>query len=123
MRGSRTNGASDGGALLLSAGQGDAAFADDGVVFLGEALDVGVETCDFSGCANLLKVVFGKSKRDVAADGFGEQIGILRDVADRATQGFERPFANGAPVDEELRRRELPRGVRRARPASFCRCR
>ena len=51
------DGAGDGAALFLSAGESDAAFADDGFVFVGEAFDVGVEVCDFSGGADLIDAV------------------------------------------------------------------
>ncbi len=46
------DGASDGAALLLSAGQGDAALTDYGVVFFGEGFDVGIEVGNFRGGAN-----------------------------------------------------------------------
>ena len=96
------DGAGDGAALFLSAGESDAAFADDGVVFVGEGFDVGVEIGDFGGGADLLDAVFGEAEGDVAADGFAEEIGVLRNVADGAAQIFERPFADGVAVDEEL---------------------
>ena len=112
MRGITNDGAGDGAALFLTAGESDAAFADDGVVFVGEAFDVGVDVCDFGGCADLIDAVFGETEGDVAADGFAEEIGVLRDVADGAAKIFERPFADGVAVDEELAVREIPRDAR-----------
>ena len=76
------DGAGDGGALLLSAGERDAALADNGFVFMGEALDVGIEAGDFGGLANLVEIVVGQAEGDVAADGFAEEIRVLRDVSD-----------------------------------------
>src|SRR6266849_6661720 len=94
--------AGDSSALLLSTGQGDAAFSDNRFVFMGEALDVGIETGDFGGLTNLIEIVIGKAEGDVAADRFAEEVGVLRDVADGAAQGVERPFADGAAIDEEF---------------------
>src|SRR4029077_8271319 len=63
------DGAGDGGALLLSTGERDAAFADNRFVFMGEAFDIGIEAGDFGGLANLVEIVVGKTEGDVAADG------------------------------------------------------
>src|SRR6266852_84175 len=61
-------GAGDGGALLLAAGQSDAALADNRFVFMGEALDVGIEAGDFGSLADLVEIVVGQTEGDVAAD-------------------------------------------------------
>ena len=50
-------GAGDGGALLLAAGEGDAAFADHGVVAFGEGFDVGGDVGGFGGAADFGVVV------------------------------------------------------------------
>src|SRR5260370_21781480 len=96
------DGAGDGGALLLSARKSDAALADYRFILIREAFDVGIEAGACRGFTNLMQIVIRKAKGDVAADCFAEEIGVLRDVADRATQRIERPFANGAAVDEEF---------------------
>src|SRR5579862_7505674 len=46
-------GAGNGGALLLSAGEGDAAFAHHGVVAFGKALDVGCDVGSFRRVVNV----------------------------------------------------------------------
>src|ERR1700748_458386 len=102
------HGAGNGAALFLAAGESDAAFTDDGVIFVGEALDVDVDICDFSGGADLIDAVFSEAEGDVAADGFAEEIGVLRDIADGTAEIFERPFAGGVAVDEELAVRGFP---------------
>src|SRR5712664_3980989 len=53
------DGSGDGGALLLSSRESDAAFADNCFVFMGEALNVGIEAGDFGGLANLIEIVVG----------------------------------------------------------------
>src|SRR6266446_1355599 len=96
------DGAGDSGALFLSTGESDAALADDGFVFMGEAFDVRIEAGDFRGLADLIEIVIGQAEGDVAADGFAEEVGVLRDVANGAAQGIERPFANGAAVNQDF---------------------
>src|SRR6266478_5764328 len=96
------DGAGDSGALFLSTGESDAALADDGFVLMGEAFDVGIEAGDFRGLADLIEIVIGQAEGDVAADGFAEEVGVLRDVANGAAQGIERPFANGAAVNQDF---------------------
>ena len=95
-------GAGDSGALLLSAGKRDAALTDNRVVFVGEAFDVGIEAGDFGGLADLVDVVIREAKGDVAADGFAEEIGVLRNIADGAAQRVERPLADRTAIDEEF---------------------
>ena len=48
------DGAGDGGALLLAAGESDAALADHGLVAVGERFDIGREPGDFGGAADLV---------------------------------------------------------------------
>src|SRR6266851_5180331 len=66
------DGAGNGGALLLSPGESDAALADHGFVGLAEVLDVAVQAGYIGGFADALLVVFGQAEGDVAADGFAE---------------------------------------------------
>src|SRR5260370_29332612 len=84
--------------------------------------------CDWSsdvcssdlGFTNLMQIVIRKAKGDVAADCFAEEIGVLRDVADRATQRIERPFANGAAVDEEFAFGSFPEAGGQRRGGRAC---
>ena len=75
------------GALFLAAGKRDTALADHGVVLRGEFLHVAVEAGDFGGFADAIEIASGHSEGDVFADGFAEEIGVLRHVADGAAQG------------------------------------
>src|SRR5713226_2939940 len=102
------NAAGNGSALLLSAGEGDTALANDGFIFVGEAFDVGIEAGDFGGLANLIEIVSREAKGDIAADGFAEEISVLGDVADGATKSVKRPFADGAAIDENFAFRSFP---------------
>jgi hypothetical protein len=77
-------------------------LADDRVVFVSEALHVFIEAGDFGGLADASDVVLREAEGDIAANGFAEKIGILRDIADGAAQSRKRPFANGTAVDEDL---------------------
>ena len=61
-------GAGDGGALLLSAGEGDAALADHRVVAFGEAFDVGGDVGGFGGISGSLRRWRLDSEGDVLAD-------------------------------------------------------
>ena len=70
--------ASDGRALLLTAGKSNAAFADHGPVFLRKAFDLGG---DAGGLCRMADLLVGRSrppKRDVFAHGFAEQECFLR---------------------------------------------
>src|SRR5712692_4439252 len=57
---------------------------------------------------NALFFVVRESEGDVAADGFAEQVGVLRDEADGLAQGGERPFADRAPIDQDRVVRRFP---------------
>src|SRR5437016_2252424 len=94
-------GAGNGGALLLPAGESDAALADHGFVGFTEVLDVTVQAGNFGCFADALLVIFGQAKGDVAADGFTEQISVLRHETDRLPQRGERPIADGTAVDQD----------------------
>src|SRR6266446_498090 len=94
-------GAGNGGALLLPAGESDAALADHGFVGFTEVLDVTVQAGNFGCFADALLVIFRQAEGDVPADGFAKQISVLRDEADGLTQSGERPFADGTAVDQD----------------------
>src|SRR5216684_3811909 len=66
------DGACNGGALLLSAGKSDAAFADHGVVGFAEVFDVAVQAGNFGGFADAQIIIFRQTEGDVAADGFAK---------------------------------------------------
>src|SRR5260370_9785205 len=93
--------AGDGGALLLSAGESDATFADHGVVGFAEVLHVAVEAGNVSGFADAPVIIFRQAKGDVAADGFAKQVSVLGHEADGLAQSGERPLANRTPVDQD----------------------
>src|SRR5580704_7297933 len=73
------DGAGDGGPLLLTAGEGDSAFADHGVEAARELEDLGGDMGDGCGLLDLFRGCFGNSEGDVLADGLGEEKGLLRD--------------------------------------------
>jgi hypothetical protein len=102
------DGAGNGGALLLSAGEGDAALPDYRVVFVGEAFYIGIEVGDFGGLADLVEIVIRETESDVAADGFAEEIGVLGNVANGAAECVQRPSTDGAAIDEEFAFRSFP---------------
>lgn len=95
------DGAGDGGALLLAAGEGDAALADHGVEALGELEDLGGDVGDGGGFLDLFSSCLGDTEGDVLADGLGEEEGLLRDVAYVFAQGVEGEAADGFSVDED----------------------
>ena len=76
------NGAGDGDALALAAGELDAALADDGVVAFGEALGELVDAGDAAGFHELLLGGVGAGEADVFADGAVEEEGLLEDDAE-----------------------------------------
>ena len=105
--------------LLLSAGQADATFADDGIVAVRHAADEAIRAGNGGHAAHVLFVVttssalavvltvvlksvasVARAKADVAADRIGKQERILRDDADLRSQRGERPVARVDAVDE-----------------------
>ena len=78
------DGAGDGEALALAAGELDAALADDGVVAFGEALGELVDAGDAAGLQELLLGGVGAREEDVLADGAVEEEGLLQDDAELA---------------------------------------
>ena len=76
------DGAGDGDALRLAAGELDAAFADDGVVLLFEAFGEFVDAGDAAGVENFVFGGVGAGEGDVFADGAVEEKGFLQDDAE-----------------------------------------
>ena len=95
------DGAGDGGALLLTAREGDAAFADHGVEALGELEDLGGDVGDGGGFLDLFGSCLGNTEGDVLANGLGEEEGLLGDEAYVFAQGVEGETANRFSVDED----------------------
>jgi len=99
--GAADEGAGDGGALLLASGEGDAALADDGFVFLGELFDVAGDVSGFGGPTDVVIGGVLHAECNVLADGLAEEECFLGDEADVAAQVGERVFADGFAVDED----------------------
>ena len=95
------DGAGDGGALLLAAGESDAALADHGVEALGELEDLGGDVGDGGGFFDLLGGCLGDTEGDVLADGLREEECFLWDEAYVFAQGVEGEAADGFSVDED----------------------
>ena len=95
------DGSGDGGALFLSAGEGDSAFTDHGVKAAGEFEDFGGDVGDGGGLLDLLGGGVGCTEGDVVTDGIGEEEGLLGHEADVAAEGLEGEGADGAVVDED----------------------
>ena len=93
--------AGNGDALFLSAGEGDAALTDAGVVALGAVED---EFVRLSGCGSaddLLICGTGGAEGDIFADGIGEEGGLLEDDADLGAEGVEGGAADVAAIDAD----------------------
>ena len=101
MRGIADDGAGDGGALLLAAGEGDSALADHGVEAAGEFEDLGRDVGDGGGVFDLFGGGVGRAEGDVVADGVGEEEGLLGDEADVFAKLGEWEEADGFAVDED----------------------
>jgi hypothetical protein len=96
------DGAGDGEALALAAGEFDAALADDGVVLLGEAVGELVYAGDPAGVHELLFGGLGAAEEDVLADGAVEEEGLLQDDAQLLTVVAEAEGGQVGVVDEDL---------------------
>ena len=81
--------AGDGDALFLTAGEGDAALADQGVVALGALEDEFVRLGSFGGQDDLVIGGAGGAEGDIFADGIGEEGRFLEDDADLGAEGME----------------------------------
>jgi len=62
----------------------------------------------FGGLTNLIQIVIRKAESDIAAYGFAEKKGVLRNITDGAAKRIKRPFADGSSVDEQLAGGRLP---------------
>src|SRR5580692_5492688 len=100
--------ASDGGTLLLSAREGNAAFSDHSFVLIGEVGHVAFKVGNFRGAAHFFRVVFLHAESDVATYRLGEKVGVLRDESDGAPQSLERPFADAAAINQNFPFGRLP---------------
>ncbi len=80
------HGTSDGDALALATGEGEAALADDGVVGVGERLDEDRGTRDLGGAPDVVVGGVGAPVCDVVAHRIGEQERVLEHDADFAAK-------------------------------------
>src|SRR5216683_638117 len=93
------HGAGDGEALLFAAGKTVAAFADDGVVAVGQAGDEIVDLGVCRGGDELGLGGVGPGEAEVAGDRGMEQVGVLRHDADGGGEGGEGEVADVDAVD------------------------
>ena len=91
-------------ALALAARERVAAFADDGVVAVGEAHDELVGIGGLGRRDDLLHCRPRLAVGDVVPDGDREQERLVEDEADLGPQALERVLAHVAPVDQQLAR-------------------
>ena len=96
--GVQQDGAGDGDALLLAAGQGRVP-AQDGVVASGQGHDLLVNAGDPGGGAHLVQVGVGPSERDVLPDRGAEELGVLEDEGDGGVEGLLVHVAQVHPAD------------------------
>src|SRR5450830_1556674 len=89
-------------ALALAAGQGDALFANAGVVAGREAAHVLVDGGHGGGVLHLGARGARAAQRDIVGDGGGEQEGFLRHPADGAAQGGEAVVGQRPAVPADL---------------------
>ncbi len=95
------DGARDGDALLLAAGQFQAALADFGLVALGAELDEIVDLREPRGLLDLGIARIPAAVADIVADRVVEQHGVLRDHADGRAQRYLRHVADILTVDQD----------------------
>ena len=104
-------GAGKGGALLLTSGEGEAAFADEGLEAAGEVFEFLADVGGFGGVEHLFAAGVGGSEEDVLADGLAEEEGLLGDESDVGAEAVEGIFAYGMAVDEDGSGRRRRRGA------------
>ena len=75
-------GAGDGDALLLAAGESGAVFADFGLVALWESFECVVDAGGLAGDDHIFEAGVGVAQHDVVVDGAGEEHGVLRHDAE-----------------------------------------
>src|ERR1700728_289852 len=88
------------GALLLTAGEGDAAFAHHRVVAFGEALDIGGDVGRVGGTLNLLIGSRFHAQCNVFANAVTEEKSFLRHESDVFAQRCHEIIANMSSIDE-----------------------
>ena len=99
------NGAGDGYALPLSAGETDATLADQGVVTFRQAANQFVRACSARRFLDLFLGDVGLAVGDIVAHSIIEQHCILRDDSDLRAEGLEGHIAHVDVVDSECGRR------------------
>lgn len=95
------DGAGDGDALFLAAGEFDAAFADDGFVAVGEAFDEFIDAGDAAGFEDFGFGGLGAGEGDVFADGSVEEEGFLEDDAELGAVAAELDGGEVDVIDED----------------------
>jgi hypothetical protein len=101
------DGAGDCGALLLAAGEGDAALTDLGLETVGELEDFGGDVGRGGGVEDLGWGGVGSAEGDVLRDGVGEEKGLLGNEADGSAEMVEGVLADGVAIDEDGARRRV----------------
>ena len=95
------DGAGEGDALALAAGEGEAVLADGGVVPVGQRGDEAVGLGGAGGLLDLLLGGVGVAVGDVGADGVGEEEAVLGDEPDGGAQGVLGQLADVVAADED----------------------
>jgi hypothetical protein len=97
MAGRRSRARAMAAALLLSAGERDAALADHGLKALRKLLELLADVRGFGGFEHLFRAGMRRAEGQVFADGFAEEEGLLRNHADVAAQHGQRIIAHRRP--------------------------
>ena len=92
-------GAGDGDALFLAAGEADAVLAEPGLVALGQLFDRVVDLGGAAGGDDLLEARVRARHAEVVVDGAGEEDGLLRHDAEGLAQLVRREVAQVAAVE------------------------
>lgn len=95
------DGAGEGDALALAAGEGEPVLADGGVVAVRQVGDEPVGLGGAGGLFDLLPGGVGEAVGDVGADGVGEQEAVLGNEPDGRAQGRLGEFADVVAADED----------------------
>ena len=95
-------------ALALPGREGGAALAHLGFIAVGQAKDHLVHAGRLGRRDHLLGVGFRLEAGDVLGDRAGEQLHVLRQVADMLAEGLGRPLVERGAVDPDLARHRAP---------------